>query len=218
MEYFFENFYDIFRSMKILKINPFEPEKEILDKAVSALKEGLVIAHETDTCYGFAVDPFNEKVLQRLYLLKKSDFRKPVSLILGDKMMISQIALENDLSKKLTAQYWPGALTIVLKKRKNCPKFLNPNSDTIGIRMPNDKVCLELCSKFGGFLTSTSANISGKPQAYSVNDIEKQFRDESRKPDLLLDSGELPKRAPSTVVDVSSGEIKVIRQGEVKVI
>jgi len=193
-----------------------DPEEDVIEKAVTVIREGGVVAHPTDTCYGFAVDAFNEEAIKKLYELKKMDLVKPVSVIVSDETIIEEVVDINDKARELMDEYFPGALTVIMKKNDGCPAFLNPSNETLGVRIPDCKVSMALCDLFDGFLTSTSANITTMPQAYSIDDIVGQFEDEELQPDLILDGGLIEEKAPSTVVDVSEGGIKVVRQGEIK--
>ncbi|MBI5755033.1 threonylcarbamoyl-AMP synthase [Candidatus Peregrinibacteria bacterium] len=193
------------------------PEK-ILCKAVSVLRKGGVIAHPTDTCYGFAVDIFNAKAIARLYRLKKMLVTKPVTIMAESFSEAQRYGEFSLVSKNLAKKYWPGALTLIVPRKKTLPAFLNPNSDTIGIRVPDCPVSLALMVAFGGPLCTTSANITTLPSPYGVSDMLGQFRQERVQPDLILDAGTIPFQPPSTIVKVMEGGVKVMREGAVKII
>ncbi|MEK7523830.1 MAG: L-threonylcarbamoyladenylate synthase [Patescibacteria group bacterium] len=186
-----------------------------LSKALSALQSGQVIAHATETCYGFACDIFNEEALERLYQLKQMPCSKPVSILVGDLKMAKKFGIFSKKALDLAKKHWPGPLTIVLERKKSLPKFLNPGHKTVGIRVPKHALSLELVRKFGSPLTTTSANISTKPSPYSVSAIKAQFKKEQLKPDFMIDSGRLPRNPPSTIVDLSGKKMRIIRQGEI---
>lgn len=186
-----------------------------LDKAISILCKGGVIAHATDTCYGFVCDALSEAPLSRLYQLKKMPKSKPVSLMVSDLAEASRYGFFNKNAMRLAKKYWPGPLTIIVKRKKTLPAFLNSENKTVGFRVPKHKLSIQLVKKFRRPLTTTSANISGLPSPYSVNEINKQFKKEKLKPDFIIDSGRLKKNLPSTIVDCSGKKMKLIRQGEV---
>lgn len=186
------------------------------EKAISILSAGGVIAHATDTCYGFACDIFNEDALKRLYKLKQMDCEKPVSILVADLEMAKKYGIFSKTALALAKKHWPGALTIIVKRKKSLPVFLNPKSKTIGFRVPAHKLSLELVKKFGGPLTTTSANISGRPAPYSVSAIKKQFVGRKFRPDFIIDSGILKRNLPSTIIDCSKTSPKIIRQGIIK--
>lgn len=192
-------------------------QKDDNSRAVSILRAGSVIAHATDTCYGFACDPFNRRALASLYKLKKMAVSKPVSILVSDLKMAQKYGFFNKKAKALAQKYWPGALTIIVKRKKSLPKFFNPKAKTVGIRVPDHKLSLNLAKKLGRPITTTSANISGQPSPYSVSAIKKQFRGKKIKPDFIINSGRLNKNPPSTIVSAEGLSLKIIRQGGIQV-
>lgn len=118
----------------------------------------------------------------------------------------------NHIEQKLIDCFWPGALTIIFDKNTIVPDILTSSLNTIGIRMPNNKICLELIDKFGRPLATSSANISDKDPAFSINDtIKKDFNNNV---DFIIDSGETNK-LPSTIVRVDNNEIIILRNGSI---
>lgn len=188
---------------------------ESFQQTLSILKSGGIIAHATDTCYGFACDIFNKEALKRLYKLKKMSFRKPVSILVSSLAMARRYGYFSKKTLLLAKKYWPGPLTIIVKRKKSLPSFLNPHSETIGIRIPDHKLSIDLVKQFKSPLTTTSANISGKPSPYAVLTIQKQFKKYKLKPDFILDSGRLEKNPPSTLIKMNTQKIKIIRQGRI---
>lgn len=186
-------------------------------KAILLLKQGGVIAHATETCYGFACDIYDREALKSLYKLKKMDIKKPVSIMVASMKQAKKYGFFSKKSEQLAKKYWPGPLTIIVKRKKFLPKFLNPSIKTIGIRVPGHELTLKILRRFGGPLATTSANISGSPSPYSVSAIKKQFAGEKIKPDFILDSGRLPKNPPSTIIDMSARRIKILRKGKIKI-
>lgn len=201
--------------MKILKVDLFNPDPAVLRAAVEVLQSGGVIAHPTDTCYGFAADVLNRSAIERLYALKRMDFSKPVSMMVNDISQVEEFGVVTDLARDLMRRYWPGALTLVISRSRKLPVFFNAGAWTIGFRMPDCRVSRGLIKMFGGVLTTTSANISKMPAPYSVAEILEQFENQALKPDLILDGGVLENRPASTVVDVSGKEARILRSGAI---
>lgn len=172
-----------------------------------------MIAHATDTCYGFACDALNRRALARLYKLKKMSCSKPLSIMVADLKMAKQYGIFNKSAEKLAKKYWPGALTIIVKRKKSLPHFLNLGLKTIGIRVPDHKLSLELIRRFNKPLITTSANISGRPSPYSISAIHKQFRSQKLKPDFIINSSRLKRNPPSTIVDMTGRKPHCRRQG-----
>lgn len=186
-----------------------------ISKAVEVLKKGGIIAHATETCYGFACDIFNVTALKRLYRLKQMDEKKPVSIMVSDLKMACHYGVFTEKGLQLAKKYWPGPLTIIVKKKKTLPAFLNPDMKSVGIRFPDHTLSQDLVKKMGCPLVTTSANISGKPSPYSAEEIKKQFADKKIKPDFIIDCGRIPQNPPSTIVDISGKGKNIIRQGHV---
>lgn len=186
-----------------------------IEKALLVLAKGGVIAHPTDTCYGLTCDVFNSDAMLRLYKLKKMPVEKPVSMMVANISEIGKYAEVNEKARDLIKKFLPGALTIILP-RKNLPSFFNPGHETIGIRVPDNDFCISLSREFVKPLVTTSANISGKPSPYSVEEIEDQFADSELKPDLVIDGGILSQNKPSTIVKIFGDKVEILRQGDIK--
>lgn len=179
--------------------------------AVKTLHEGGVVAHPTETCYGLAVDIFNRSAVQKLYLLKKMPFDKPVSVLVRDFEEAERYGEFSFFAKKLALKYWPGPLTIVVPRKASLPKWINFGVLTVGFRVSPNKYARKLVEGFKSPLTTTSANISTLPQAYKVED----FLAQGLKPDFIFDGGEISKEPPSTIVEIVDNDVKIIRQGSI---
>lgn len=195
-----------FDCMRLLK---FDKGSEAAD----ALRAGEVVMHATETCYGLAADIFNKSALEKLYKIKKMDESKPVSMMVSGLAEAQKYAEFNELALRLAERFWPGPLAIILPGKKILPDFFNAGSKTVGIRCPDSAVSQELISAFGGPLTTTSANISGLPEVYKVEDFLAQLQEGDLRPGVILDSGEIPKNAPSTIVAFDGGAFKLVREG-----
>ncbi len=119
--------------------------KETLIKIKKIIKDGGIIAIPTDTVYGLAADALNKKSIAKIYELKRREFTNPMNVLVSNMEMVKSIA--KDISKveeKIMQSFFPGALTIILKKNKMIPKIVTSNLDTIGVRMPDNKFLLKL--------------------------------------------------------------------------
>lgn len=182
-----------------------------IEKAIHVLRQGGVIAHPTDTCYGLAADVFNLQALERLYELKGMPKDKPVSILVASLEEAKRYAHFSPKALELAERFWPGALTLVLTRSQPLPSFLNPGVLEIGLRVIDEPISVALLKAFGGPLTTTSANAHGKPSPYSVSEI-------SLKPDLILDGGELQAHAkPSTIVRVLGDDVDILRHGDLTI-
>jgi L-threonylcarbamoyladenylate synthase len=191
--------------------------KKIIEACVLALKQGKVVAYPTDTCYGLGVDAENIKAIKKLYQIKGRDFNKPIHLVVPSVAYAKTITQWNNNAAKLVKNFWPGAITLVLelKVKNEKLKVLSANTGTIGVRMPNNKIALDLAKTLGCPVTATSANISGQPDCYSAGEILKQFQKQKFQPDIIINAGKLPKRKPSTLVRVFDDVVKVLREGPI---
>ena len=196
--------------MQTLKITP-----ENILKAIDFIKQGGVVIHPTDTCYGLAADITNEKAVNKIYALKQMKKEKPMSILVNDLEMFKKYAELSPEAEDLAQKHLPGALTLVVSKTKNVPKFYAENTNMIGVRIPDHKLSLELVASLKKPITTTSANITGYPQAYSPEEVEKYFKNEEV---LLLDGRVLPNKKPSTILKIVDGKIDLIRQGDLLVI
>jgi L-threonylcarbamoyladenylate synthase len=172
-----------------------------IQKATEILKNGGVVVHPTDTCYGLAANAYDQKAIQKIYEIKGRDFNKPLILAVRDIDQLLEIADLTEMGKILFQKFFPGPLTLVLNK--------NDGSGTVGVRTPNHPVVLELLKLCDFPFTTTSANISGGKNPYSVSEINLPGVD------FILDSGKLPENPPSTVVDVTGDAPVVLRAGPV---
>ncbi|MFH1837897.1 MAG: L-threonylcarbamoyladenylate synthase [Candidatus Kuenenbacteria bacterium] len=195
-------------------------QNKLIQKAIEILKSGGIIIYPTDTCYGIGVDATNKQAIKKLINLKGRDFKKPISIIVKNFEMAQKIGDFNFQAKKLFKKYLPGPLTLVIKKKKSIyqlPNILTAGKRKIGTRMPDNKIALELVKKFNKPITTTSANISTKPECYSKQEILKQFKKNIKKIDLILDAGKLSKTKPSTIIEVIGNKLKILRQGAIRI-
>ena len=187
--------------------------------AVENIIEGKVIAFPTDSVYGIGGDPQNIEVINRIYDIKFRDRSKGLLLLLSDYEEATKIAEFNDTTRKLANHYWPGQLTLILKRRKPCiilPE-VSAFQDTIGIRVPENQIILSILKllksegHFGGII-GTSANYSGEPPSISGEEVTKKILSPI---DLIIDSGKSKSKLPTTIVDCTSKKIKFLRIGEI---
>lgn len=178
-----------------------------LSSALEVLSGGGVVAHPTDTCYGFAVDIFQEKALDRLYALKRMPCSKPVSIMVSSVEEAQQYGVFDRAALELARESWPGPVTLIVPRRDTLPSYFNTSVDSVGIRVPAHTFCLQLVQRFWKPVTTTSANISGKPPVYNVQDLLSQFSDVTLQPDLILDGGILPYNPPSKIFEFRDGQL-----------
>lgn len=200
-------------------MNVLPASKEAFSEAVSVIHSGGIIAHATETCYGLACDLTNEEAVQKLFKLKKRPDHLPVNALFPSVEEIKKWVEWNAKAEELARKHWPGPLTLVLPFRKSVQNIVHlfpcPRSATatIGVRLSSHPIAQMLAELCGVPLSTTSANIHGKPEPYSVEEIVEQLSGQELQPDLILDSGKLPRVKPSTVVVVSKDGFEIVRQG-----
>ncbi|MCJ7579520.1 MAG: L-threonylcarbamoyladenylate synthase [Candidatus Aminicenantes bacterium] len=200
---------------EILKIdtNRIEPDKFALIKAV--LKEDGVMAFPTDTFYGLGVNCFSEDAIRKVYQLKRRDLSKPLSVFIADKSELEEFVEDiPPIFESLSNEFWPGLLTMVFRASGKLPGILLGHSRLIGVRYP-DSDWLRALVRYAGFpITATSANFSDKEDASDPLSVREDF---SGKIDLIVDGGRTPGFRPSTVIDISTGIVKILREGALPV-
>lgn len=189
-----------------------------LDKISSLLKEEKLIIYPTDTVYGIGATMDSTEAIANIYKAKKRELSSPLIALVSDKNKIEKIAYisENNKEKieKLINKFWPGGLTIILKKKPCVPDIMTANGDTVGIRMPNLKIALDIIESVGGVFPTTSANISGKTTPRAYEELSCEFK---QRVDIIVDGGKSPVGIESTIIDMSSDTPKVLRVGAISV-
>jgi L-threonylcarbamoyladenylate synthase len=186
-------------------------EKLDVSKAIKALKNGKIIVYPTDTLYGLGADIYNDDAVCRIFKIKKRPTNMPVSVAVSDYNELEKIAFTNDKIKNIVNIFLPGKLTIILKKKDCVSDIVTADLENVAIRIPDNDITLKLLSNFGP-ITATSANIHGQRTPGIISEINMQFEDEYIAE--YLDIGRLEGQ-PSTMIDMTGKEIKVIRKGSI---
>ena len=185
-------------------------DKSDISKAISALKNGQVIVYPTDTLYGLGADIYNDIAVRKVFEIKKRPFNDPLSIAVSNFIELEKIAFINDKTKILINKFLPGKLTLILKKKDVVSDLITAGLDKVAVRIPDNKVALELLSEFGP-LTATSANVHGLKTPGIINDISMQFKDNIA---VYLDNGKVEDQA-STIVDITGEKVRIVRQGAI---
>lgn len=184
-----------------------------MDRAVRYLKDGGVVAIPTDTLYGLAADVFNPAALDRVFAIKGRSENLALPVLVNGWEQVRMVAKDvPPQAKRLASRFWPGALTLVVLKAAGLPDRLTAGGPTIAIRMPDHPVPIELMNGLGGPITGTSANISGGPDPSTLEELTSQI---SGRVDYIVKSGPAPRGTASTVVDITSGQPRLLREGAI---
>ena len=194
--------------MKIILIDSADPEYDKIEIARMAMEQGLIVVYPTDTVYGLGANIFDKKALLKVFSVKKRSINKPVSVCLSRVEDIHMVAYMDAETEEIIRKILPGPYTIILKKKDKLSSLLTAGTNRIGVRIPDNRVCMDLTRDFP--ITSTSANLSGYDVPESVEEVFKQL---GSSVDIMLDAGICKHRVPSTVVDMTVYPPKLIRLG-----
>jgi len=180
--------------------------------AIAVLKKGGIIAYPTDTVYGLGADPLNELAVEKIYRVKKRPRSLALPLLLADKSDLLKVAsVVPGIAWILAERFWPGGLTLVLKKSTWVPDTVSAD-DTIAVRVPGHPVTIALIRGLGSPIIGTSANLSGSPSPVTAAEVRAQLGTEV---DFIVDGGRCPGGVESTVLDISGETTTMVREGAV---
>ena len=202
--------------MKIIRVNVKYDYSEAVAAALDVLSHGGVIVYPTDTIYGLGANACDYKAAEQIFKIKQRPARKPLPIIVRNLAWARAVAYLPPKLEKLLAQLWPGPVTAILAKRPVIPPVVSAGGTTVGVRVPDLAFTDQLLGKFGYPLTATSANLSGEEGSGNIQAVLADFRGQLWKPDLVIDAGILPKSLPSTVLDLSTVQPKILRVGPTK--
>ena len=187
--------------------------KSAIREAVGILRAGGVVALPTDTLYGLAADAFSVEAVLRVFQVKGRSTSMAIPLLLGGVRDIEMVAVEvPDLALDFVKRFWPGPLTLVLRKSPDVPDVVTGGKDSIAVRMPNHSVPLSLINELGGPITGTSANPTAGPDPTTAQDVAALLDGEI---DLIIDGGPAPVGSPSTVLDLMEPTPRILRKGAI---
>jgi L-threonylcarbamoyladenylate synthase len=182
-----------------------------LELAAAALARGELVAFPTDTVYGLAASAFSTSAIERLFDAKGRDNSKAIAVLLGDLNQLDLVTPGLTASaERLAQRFWPGPLTLIVARHPSLPENLSP-LPTIGIRIPDYPLAQTLLRRTGP-LATTSANRSGAENPLSAQDVHDQL---DGRIEWIIDGGRSPGGLPSTVVDCTGEDIRVLRVGPI---
>lgn len=182
-----------------------------INQAVDCLKKGGLLVMPTETVYGLAADATNEAAIQRIFATKGRPADHPLIVHIADINQLSHWARDiPDYAMTLAKHFWPGPMTLILKKQAHVLETITGGQDTVGIRIPNHPVARQLLQKFGGGLAAPSANSFGYISPTSTEHVRKDLGD---KVDMILDGGHCGIGIESTIIDCSGDAPRILRPG-----
>jgi len=188
------------------------PNTEGIKEAVKKILEGGIIFIPTDTVYGIAANPYNDKAIKKIFSIKKKSLNNSLVLLCSNYKMAKKYAIFNKIADNLKKNFWPGPLTLILKKKSNLKiskKWVSKNN-SIGLRIPDHSIPKKIINKCNFPIFCTSANISGKKSCRNVNDIVKNFKN---KKITIINGGKTKFGIDSTIIDVTKDKINILRKG-----
>jgi L-threonylcarbamoyladenylate synthase len=194
-------------------ISERSPDAAAIERAAAVIRAGGLVALPTDTLYGLAVDPFNADAVARVFAAKGRGSDQPLPLIAADEAQIEdQLGRLPPLAAALAGRFWPGPLTLLMAAPRTLAAAVTGGTGRVGVRVPAHDVARALCRASGSVLTATSANVSGEA---ATDDPDAVARSLAEHVDLLVDAGRSAGGQPSTIVDVTGSELRLVRAGAI---
>jgi Sua5/YciO/YrdC/YwlC family protein len=184
---------------------------DAIQEALDILHKGGLVAFPTDTVYGVGALVFDGKAVESIYSAKDRPVEKAIPVLIGETDDMERVGMDiPDMAYKLASRFWPGPLTVIIPKKPTLPEAVSATT-TVGVRVPDHEVARALLQAAGP-MAVTSANISGQP---SPSTAEEVFAQLGGRIGLIIDGGTTPGGVPSTVIDCTGNELKILREGPI---
>lgn len=188
----------------IIAVNPQNPQKRLIGRICETLEQGGIIAYPTDSFYGIGCDLLNKRGIQQIHKLKNRDIKQPLSMVCDSLKEISRYAKVSNYAYKTMRKFLPGPYTFILEATQLVPKIMLAKRKTVGIRIPDNRICLAIVNRLGKPIITTSAGLD------DPNEIEEKF---SPYLEMVIDGGPTVPE-PSSVVSLLDDVPEVIRKGK----
>jgi len=182
------------------------------DEAVRVLRDGGLVCYPTDTVYGIGAAAGDDAAVRRLFAVKGRSPDKPLPLLLADVSDAARVAEVTPLAKALAGRFWPGALTIVMRKAASYRSLALAGGDTVALRVPDHGLVRRMVRALGEPITGTSANRTGRQAPISAAEVAVQM---GEMVELIIDGGQSRTRLESTVIDITRDKPEIVREGAV---
>jgi len=196
-----------------MKVSPKAPQKKLILTAAEVLRRGGLVAFPTETVYGLGADAFNADAVKQIFVAKGRPLDNPMIVHIASIAALE--ALTTHVPKEanqLIERFWPGPLTLILKKSPDVPEDVTGGLDTVAVRMPQNKIALALIKALGHPIAAPSANLSGRPSGTTAGHVLQDF---AGKIDMILDGGPVTVGVESTVLDLSQNPPAILRPGAI---
>jgi len=194
----------------LVSINSENPQMRLIRKAVEILREGGIVIYPTDTVYGMGCDLFNKRAIEKIYEIKQRSKKQPFSFVCADLKDISNYANVANYAYKIMRRLLPGPYTFILEASRLVPKILLPKRKAVGIRVPDNRVCLALVAELGHPIISTSVKTRQNEVLSDPYDMEDEFK---HCVDMIIDGGVVVPEQSSIISFVDDAP-EVIREGK----
>ena len=196
---------------RIIKIDENKIEENLIDQAANVIKTGGIVAFPTETVYGLGANGLDEDAVKNIYKAKGRPSDNPLILHISTIEEIAPLVEEiPELAYDCMRRFWPGPLTIILKKSRIIPNIISAGLDTVAIRMPDHPIASRLIAKSGVPIAAPSANLSGRPSPTMASHV---VEDMMGKIQMIIDGGETGVGLESTVLDLSTDTPTILRPG-----
>lgn len=194
-------------------INKTHMNRDVIEKAGDILKKGGLVAFPTETVYGLGADALNEEAAQKIYAAKGRPSDNPLIVHIADMEALDRITEEvPEAAQKAAEAFWPGPLTMILKKSREVPKGTTGGLDTVAVRMPDHEIAREIIRAGGGYIAAPSANTSGRPSPTEAGHVAS---DMEGRIDMIIDGGAVEIGVESTILDMTVMPPMILRPGAV---
>ena len=187
---------------------------KVIHQAYEILSNGELLAIPSETVYGLGADATSDSAISRIYKIKKRPHINPLILHVSNIKMVEQFAETNTLFYSLSKYFWPGPLTVILNQKKNneISKLATSNLSSVAVRLPDNKIFQNIIQNFNNPIAAPSANISGNISPTNPYHVYEDFGEEIK---LIIDGGQSEKGVESTVIDIRSNDIIILRHGPI---
>ena len=196
---------------KIIKVDREHPDKKILEEAGQLLRAGALVAFPTETVYGLGGDGMKEDAAARIYAAKGRPSDNPLIIHIAELSALEELAVDiPELAYRLAEKFWPGPLTMILKKSARVPYATTGGLETVAVRMPSDEIAREIIRASGTYIAAPSANLSGRPSPTKAAHV---IEDLSGRIEMIVDGGDSEIGLESSIIDLSSEVPMILRPG-----